>query len=207
MIALVGVVCIVVLVLYILDFKRNKLDLKTMINVSMFSAISFMLYLIHIIKYPQGGGITLFSMIPIMVLTLLYGRTAGLTASIIFGLLKLLNGVFVVHPVQFLLDYLLSTMPLGLVGILGTDKKYKIFLGSLLVTFLSFFASFISGAIFFGQYAPEGMNSFLYSFIYNFSSIGIEGIITSFVLLTIPIRRLALVAKVNLNIDSKVKGS
>lgn len=200
---LVGAISIILLVLYIIDLKKNKLDLKTMISVSIFSAISFVLYLVHIIKYPQGGGITLFSMLPIMVLTLLYGRTAGLTAGIIFGLLKLLNGAFVVHPVQFLLDYILSTMPLGLVGILGIDKKYKVFLGSIIVTLLSFFASFVSGVIFFGQYAPEGMNIYLYSFIYNFSSIGTEGIITSFVLLTIPIKRLALVAKVNLNIESK----
>lgn len=200
---LVGAISIILLVLYIIDLKKNKLDLKTMISVSIFSAISFVLYLVHIIKYPQGGGITLFSMLPIMVLTLLYGRTAGLTAGIIFGLLKLLNGAFVVHPVQFLLDYILSTMPLGLVGILGIDKKYKVFLGSIIVTLLSFFVSFVSGVIFFGQYAPEGMNIYLYSFIYNFSSIGTEGIITSFVLLTIPIKRLALVAKVNLNIESK----
>ncbi|MFU1824991.1 energy-coupled thiamine transporter ThiT, partial [Enterococcus faecium] len=84
-------------------------------------------------------------------LSLVYGRTVGVTGGLIFGLLKILNGAFIVHPVQFLLDYILSNMALGLAGSFGIDKKYKIFLGSLMAGSISTFVSIISGVIFFGQ--------------------------------------------------------
>ncbi len=38
-----------------------------------------------------------------MLLSLVYGRTVGVTGGLIFGLLKILNGAFIVHPVQFYL--------------------------------------------------------------------------------------------------------
>ena len=104
--------CIVVLGLYFMNLNKEKITTKMIVIVGMISALSFVLYLIQFIRYPQGGGISLFSMFPVMLLAILYGRTAGLTAGMIFGLLKLLNGATVVHPAQFLLDYILSTMVL-----------------------------------------------------------------------------------------------
>ncbi len=41
----------------------------------------------------------------------------------------------------------------------------------------------ISGAIFFAEYAPEGMNVWLYSFWYNFTYLAVEGALTIFVVL------------------------
>ena len=77
------------------------------------------------ISYPQGGGISLFSMLPIMLLSIFYGPTTGVTGGLIFGLLKLLNGAFIIHPVQFLLDCILANMAFGLAGILGNDTMTK----------------------------------------------------------------------------------
>lgn len=111
------------LFMYAKDINKKKFATKEIVMIAMFSAISFILYMIQFIRYPQGGGITLFSMLPTMLLAILYGREAGLTGGLIFGLLKLLNGAYVVHPAQFLLDYILSNMALGLAGEFGREKK------------------------------------------------------------------------------------
>lgn len=186
----------ILLGMYLLDLRKNKFDLKTMVTIGMMSAVSFVLYMIQFIKYPQGGGISLFSMLPVMLLSILFGRTAGLTGGLIFGLLKLLNGAFVVHPGQFLLDYILSTMVLGLAGVFGSHRKVRLISGCSLAVALSVGASVISGVVYFGQYAPEGMNVWLYSFIYNFSSAGVEGILTIILIAVLPLNRIRSIAKV-----------
>lgn len=187
---LIGSISIVLIILYFIDLKRHKIKTREITMIGMSVAISYVLYMIPLIRYPQGGGITLFSMLPIMLLSLVYGRTIGVTSGLIFGLLKLLNGAFIIHPVQFILDYLLSTMALGLAGSFGINKKYKIFLGAFVASGLSTLICVISGAVFFGQYAPKGMNVWIYSLIYNVSSMGLEGLMTSVILALMPINLL-----------------
>lgn len=187
---LIGSISIVLIILYLIDLKRHKIKTREITMIGMTVAISYVLYMIPFVRYPQGGGITLFSMLPIMLLSLVYGRTIGVTSGLIFGLLKLLNGAFIIHPVQFILDYLLSTMALGLAGSFGINKKYKIFLGAFMASGLSTLICVISGAVFFGQYAPKGMNVWIYSLIYNVSSMGLEGLMTSVILALMPINLL-----------------
>lgn len=182
-------ISILIFAFYLKDLKNNKLKIRIMIPVAMFSAVSFILHMIQFIRYPQGGGISLLSMMPIMLLSILYGKTAGVTGGMILGILELMNGGFIVHPLQLLIDYIFSNMALGLAGIFGNDNKRKIVLGCILSVFLCVFASIISGVIFFSQYAPEGMNVWVYSFVYNFTSAGVEGIITTGVVSILPIKR------------------
>lgn len=193
------IISLVMLFMYAKDINKKKFATKEIVMIAMFSAISFILYMIQFIRYPQGGGITLFSMLPTMLLAILYGREAGLTGGLIFGLLKLLNGAYVVHPAQFLLDYILSNMALGLAGEFGREKKSDMFKGCLFASSLSVLISIISGVVYFGQYAPEGMNIVLYSCIYNISSAGVEGLLSSLILVLLPIKRFQKVLKLSTN--------
>lgn len=161
---------------------------KEIVLVGIFSALSYILYTIQFIKYPQGGGISLLSMLPTMLLSIIYGTKIGLLSGFILGFLKLLNGAFIIHPIQFMLDYILANTVLGFCGIFG-DKKINIFFGGIFVSCLSTLFTILSGAIFFGDYALEGMNPWIYSIIYNVSTTGIEGILSTIVLLFIPIKR------------------
>lgn len=188
---LVALIEFVLLALYILDLRKHKITTKEIVMIGLNVAISYVLYIIPLVRYPQGGGITFFSMLPIMLLSLVYGRTVGVTGGLIFGLLKTLNGAFIVHPVQFFLDYILASMALGLAGTFGIDKKYKIFLGSFMAGALSTFISVVSGVVFFGQYAPPDMNLWVYSIIYNVSSAGVESFLTTIALTLMPIQSLA----------------
>lgn len=198
MVIFATIISIVLMIFYVVDLIKNaKFNVKSIVMIGMFSAMSFVLYLIEFIKYPQGGGISLFSMMPTMILALLYGRQAGLTGGAIFGLLKLLNGATIVHPAQFILDYLLGGMALGLAGTFGREKKSNVIAGCLFAAGLSVLSMVVSGAVFFGEYAPAGMNVWLYSLIYNLSSAGVEGLLTTVLVTAMPLKRLEKAAKVN----------
>lgn len=198
MVIFATILSIVLMIFYVVDLIKNaRFNVKSIVMIGMFSAMSFVLYLIEFIKYPQGGGISLFSMMPTMILALLYGRQAGLTGGAIFGLLKLLNGATIVHPAQFILDYLLGGMALGLAGTFGREKKSNVIAGCLFAAGLSVLSMVVSGAVFFGEYAPAGMNVWLYSLIYNLSSAGVEGLLTTVLVTAMPLKRLEKAAKVN----------
>ncbi|WP_195947564.1 energy-coupled thiamine transporter ThiT [Paraclostridium bifermentans] len=175
---------------YLKGLKNTKFTTKTVVMIGMFSAISYILSMIEFIKYPQDGGISLFSMLPTMLLSVLFGNTVGITGGLIYGVLKLLKGVYIIHPAQFLLDYILPTMLLGLAGSFGKDKKSKVILGCLFAVVLSVSMNIISGCVFFGDYAPEGMNVFVYSFLYNVSSQGVEGLLSALIIGILPLERL-----------------
>lgn len=197
MVIFIAIISVIIFILYFRDLKRNPITTKKMVVIAMMSGLSFMLSLIQFVKYPQGGGITLFSMLPIMILSLLCGRTEGMTGGLIWGFLSLLNGAYVIHPVQFLLDCLFGPMALGLTCIFGSDKKYKVILGALVAVTLCVFSYFVSGVVFFAEFAPKGMNIYLYSFLYNFTSSGVEGILCIILLSIIPLDRFRKVTSIN----------
>ena len=84
-----------------------------------------------------------------------------------------------------LMDYILAFTALGLSGFF-TKKKSGLYIGYIVAIVGRFICSFLSGFIFFAEYAPEGMNPALYSFVYNGITIGAEGIIT-LIILAIPV--------------------
>lgn len=176
---------------YLKAVKNYKFTTKTIVMIGLFSAISYILSMVKFIQYPQGGGIGLFPMLPTLLIAILYGKEVGITAGLIYGLLTLINGAYIIHPAQFLVDYILPTMVLGLAGIFGKDKKSDILKGCFLAVGLSVAMYIISGCVFFGDYAPEGMNVFVYSCIYNLSSSGVEGLLTIALIGLLPMKRLS----------------
>lgn len=190
------ILCIIPLVLYVIMMRKAKITIKVMAVAAMFAAMSYILSFIPFIKYPQGGGIGLMTMLPIFVVSIVFGRVAGVTTGLIFGLLSLIGGSTLLYPEQILLDYILPSMSYGLIDICGTDKKSKIFIGGAITVILAAISQTLSGYIFFAEYAPEGMNPLVYSLTYNLSGKGLEGIITSFIVTLLPIARLRKAAKV-----------
>ncbi|WP_297638108.1 energy-coupled thiamine transporter ThiT [uncultured Clostridium sp.] len=186
----IGVVGIGLVLAHFFDIRKIKFGSKRIIIIGLFASISLILYIIQFIKYPQGGGITLFSMMPIMILGMIYGRREAITCGVLFGVMKLLNGGMIINPAQFLLDYILPCMALGLSGIFGWDKKWKVFLGCMFVGLLGTLLSTVSGVLYFSQYAPVGMNPWIYSSIYNFSSAGVETLLTSVIMMFVPLKML-----------------
>lgn len=162
------------------------LDTRRMARVGVVSALTVMLYMIKLVPFPQGGGCSLLSVLPIMVLTIVAGVEEGLLCGIVVAFVKL-----IIAPPIFLmqvpLDYFGAMMALALTGIYGSKTKAKIFAGAMTASAVSICFSVMSGIIFFGQYAPEGMHTWVYSLIYNMTGYGVEAVLGSIVLVMLPL--------------------
>jgi len=111
---------------------------------------------------PQGGSVTLEN-VPLLIFALRWGVRHGIGAGAVAGLIQLMLGGYVVHPIQALLDYPLA---FGALGLAGTVRK-PLWIGLTLGSAMRLLCHVLSGVVFFGSYAPEGTNVWLYSTIYN----------------------------------------
>lgn len=164
--------------------SKQNTNLKSLALCSVLVALAAVLGMVKLFHLPYGGSITLFSMLAGTLCGYYCGLAKGLTAGLALGLLNLVLGGYVIHPIQLILDYFLAFSALGLSG-LTSKSKNGLISGYLLGVTGRFIFSFTSGYIFFAEYAPEGMNPLLYSFIYNFICFGVEAIITV-IILSIP---------------------
>lgn len=140
--------------------KWKALDLAI---AAMCIALSFGLSYIKIWEMPMGGAITAASTLPVILFSYIYGIKKGLVVSLAYAVLQIIQDPQYYTLVQFILDYILG---FGVLGLGGLFKK-NIVWGVIFANFLRFLCSFISGFVFFGQYAPEGMNPIIYSLVYN----------------------------------------
>lgn len=163
--------------------KRQEKIISTRIlaEISIFVSLSTALSFIKIYTFPQGGSVTAGSMVPIIWLALRRGPSAGLFSATVYGIVQLIVQPYVYQPIQVLLDYPLA---FGFLGIAGFFQK-KPFVGMFLGISGRFLMHFISGVVFFGTFAPEGMHPFLYSAIYNGSYLIPEMVISGVIIYTL----------------------
>lgn len=151
-----------------------KIPLKVTIEASLCIALSTALSYFKLFTMPQGGSVSL-AMLPIFIFALRRGGVYGLLAGAVTGLIHLLLGGYVVHPLQALLDYPMAYAALGLAGFFGTKKIAGITAGAL----ANLACAVASGVIFFSSYAPAGTNVWLYSLAYNASTVLPEAAISA----------------------------
>lgn len=163
-------------------------------------ALGTVLSFLKLYHLPQGGSITVVSMLPVMLFAYIAGTKWGLGAGFVLGVLQLLFGLEDLKGVSgatvagsVFLDYLLAFTVLGLAGIFRNKLKNRplgFTLGCLIAGLLRYLSSFLSGWILWGEYAdvafsPEllgGMSgntlACFYSLLYNGSYMIPEIIIT-----------------------------
>lgn len=153
--------------------QRSQTDrTRLLVYAALCIAMSFVLSYVRIVKMPQGGSLTLASMLPIVLYAYWYGPGPGFGAALVYSVLQFFQDPFFLSVPQFLLDYILGF------GVLGLASLFRdLPLGMLVSGAARFLCSFTSGIVFFGEYAPEGMPVALYSFTYQFFSIGLDTII------------------------------
>ena len=149
--------------------KHN--NITVMVEGALCIALSIVLSKIDLFAMPQGGTVD-FELVPLMIFAYRRGLKKGLLAGFLNGLLKILLGGYVLNLLQAVLDYPLAFMCVGLVAV-----SPKI-LGFILAACGQISCSVISGAYFFGQYAPEGQNAWVYSFFYNVPVLGVKYLIS-----------------------------
>jgi thiamine transporter len=128
-------------------------------------ALAFLLSFLTLWRLPQGGSITPASMLPLFIYAYLFGAVPGVAAGTVYGVLQLIQGPYIVHPVQFLTDYILPFAILGLAGLFRKDRQ--LWIGVLFASFLRFAIHTVSGVVFFAMYAPPDQNVWIYSSLYN----------------------------------------
>ena len=161
-----------------------KIQTKIVAEVVVSVALAYALNMIVMFRLPQGGSVTAVSMVPLLWLALRRGVRVGVIGGIIFGIVDMFPQPFVVHPVQFLLDYPLAFGALGLAGFFQRHPIGGVFSGIA----GRFACHFVAGVVFFGMYAPEGMNPIVYSAIYNGSYLIVE-LVFSVIVMYILVKR------------------
>ncbi len=162
-----------------LVFSATAIALATVVSVA-----------IKLPSLPNGGSITLFSMLLVCLVGYWYGPTTGIIAAFAYGILQFITGPYIVHPAQILLDYPLAFGALGLSGFFY-QKKQGLLLGFLAGATGRFLFHQISGLIFYTTYVEsfEGNAAAIWaSTVYNLSYILPEVILTVVLLSLPPIR-------------------
>ena len=169
----------------------NKTRLLMMVEIAIFAAIGLVLDQFSFKMWAQGGSIS-FVMLPIIIMAIRWGITAGLTTGFLIGVLQMMFGAYILHWMQAILDYGIAFTVVGLAAIVRKplleatktlDKGKMIFyiiMGTLLGGTLRFIAHLLAGVVFFGDSAGE-KNVWIFSIIYNGSYMLPATIITAIV--------------------------
>lgn len=195
-IALVGVLIIIAV---LMKSRKIKLTPRTIAIIGIALGLAMVLKVFRIYHLPQGGSITAGSMVPILLVALFYGPEIGYLTGFLYGLLTLSLDPYILHPVQVLFDYPLPFIALGLAGYF---PKRKI-LGSFVAILGRFICHFISGLVFFGSFAPEGMSPFVYSLLVNGLFIAVEGGVCIAIISLLPVKNLRSILSINNNNSKK----
>lgn len=162
---------------------------------AMMAAVAFVLAWLSSVlpfKWAQGGSVTLASMVPIIVASIVTEWKWGLLTAVVYALLQMLLGGIPAPPVQnftgyvlvISLDYIIAFGVLGLADVFFKMFKKKsagIVFGAFMVCLLRFLCHLLSGVVIWGVYAPEGQSIWLYSLVYNGGYMLPETIITTVV--------------------------
>ncbi len=141
-------------------------------------ALSFLLSYVKLFPMPMGGSVTLCSMLPILLFAYHYGLPSGLLTGVACGLLQILQkSPPVPELLSMALDYPIAFGLLSLAALARKlpMKKGQLYAGIALGCLGRFAASYLSGVVFYGIYAPY--NPLLYSFVYNISYVGAEMVV------------------------------
>ena len=155
-------------------FSATKIIAETVTLVALATVLSF----IKIFEMPQGGSVTLASMVPILLLALRRGPKVGLAGAILYGVIQAMMDPYIVGLPQAFLDY---PVAFGFLGVAGFFQK-RFYIGVTLGIFGRFLAHFFSGIIFFLMYVPEGMNPLVYSAMYNGGYLLVEFVISIYII-------------------------
>lgn len=195
-IVLAVIFTLVLSILSYITLRGFKFDIRKLTRIGVVTTLTLVLYMIKIIPFPQGGGCSLLSVLPIMVLAVIAGKEEAIICGLVVGLTKIIIAP-PFFPLQIPLDYLGAMMVIGFTPMFGTKNKIKLFSGAMTASSISMLFSIFSGIIFFGQFAPEGMNIWYYAVGYTVLGYGVEVLGSSIVLTLLPLNKFKEIVKIS----------
>lgn len=158
---------------------RARQSVRMLCEGAIMIALALVLNQLRLFRLPNGGSITL-EMLPIFFYAIRWGFGPGVLAGFAFGLLQMfIDGAVALGWQSLLLDYLIAFPPLGLAG-LFRGKKWGIFVGTAVGSFVRFIVHFISGITIYAIAAPTELfnmtftSPWMYSLAYNGSYMAID---------------------------------
>lgn len=156
--------------------NTQKTNTKRMVLTALLISLATVLSIIKVIKMPLGGSVTLLSMLPIAMLSIEYGMKWGISSAFLYSIVQLcldfgevlswgLTPIVLIGTIVF--DYVLAYTALGISGAFRKKGVKGICVGIFIALLIRFISHFISGAILFASWCPEGWNVVLYSLCYN----------------------------------------
>ena len=152
---------------------------RILVECALMIAIGTVLSNIKFFTMPNGGSVTLLSMLPFVLVSFRHGVKWGLFTGLVNGCLQMLLGfwapptpTFLYFLGEILLDYLVAFTPLGLAG-LFKGKKWGIFVGTVVGCLGRFVVHYISGVTIYKILAPTEFMKWTftspsaYSLVYN----------------------------------------
>ena len=161
---------------------------RILVESALMIALSTVLSMIQIPLMPHGGSITLFSMVPILVMSYRHGAKWGIMTAFVNSLIQLVQGLGNLAYCQtltaqvgcVLLDYLLAFTVLGFACLIAKPFRSRtvgVGVSAFVVCLLRFLCSFLSGVLVWGN-LNEGLNAWTYSLVYNASYMLPETLLT-----------------------------
>lgn len=142
--------------------------LQALCESALLLALGFVLSFLKIYQMPNGGSVTVASMLPVILIGIRWGLGWGFGSAIVFSLLQFLTGIYAIAPIALLLDYVVAYGVLGFSG-LFKGKKYGLISASIVCGLLRFVVHWISGATVWASTLPEGLPVWYESLLYNVS--------------------------------------
>lgn len=166
------VILAVMVVLWFVGDKRKLNDTRSIVYGAVAMALAFVLSYARLFKLPNGGSITFASLLPLMIYCCMFGTRRGLIVCSFYGVLQALQDPYIIHPMQFLLDYPLAFGLVGVSGIFmekGVFKEKKILaflLGGVVAVLFRYICHVCSGTFAFATYT-DFKAALAYSLGYN----------------------------------------
>lgn len=164
-----------------------------LLEVALFVALGVILDLFSFRAWLQGSSISL-QMVPIFIMSYRWGWRGGLTTGFVYGLVQLVTGAYIIHPIQALIDYVLSFVLVGLCAITANvvlksikqNNQLKascyVVIGCLIGSLGRFIMHNVAAIIFFASFAPPNQPVWLYATIYNASYVFPSFIVSSVIM-------------------------
>lgn len=156
----------------------KKQKIRRIVETALMLALSTILAELPVIPFPLGGSVTIFSQVPMVVISYRYGVKWGIFSGLAMGVIQALFGLsnityfkeIVSGLIVLLADYIIAFGALGLGGMFRNvikNQPVSIALGGAVVSVIRFICHFISGVTVWADYTNGAKEVWLYSLGYN----------------------------------------
>lgn len=167
---------------------KQQTKIHTLVECAQMIVIGTVLMMVKLYSLPNGGSVTLVSMLPFVLVSFRHGTVFGVATGFVSALLQMLTsfyppptGTLLAFIGVILLDYVLAFAVLGLASACARpfpNRTVGVAVGTAAVCILRFLCSFVSGFLIWGSLTEDGLGAVTYSLTYNASYMLPETILT-----------------------------